>query len=142
MRIGYAWLAELAGVKAPKPRQYAEVRSVTRVEQIGNCLAIPASVAPTISCPLAHVLFALKYEGVNLTILAQALPLIGEPQLCQAYADSPTSQYLRKACYLWEHFTQCQIQREPKSPRMNYVELFDPAIYQFRRKTSGFSPRM
>jgi len=129
MRIGYAWLAEFRGVKAPTPKYYAEVRPVTRVEQIGNCLAVPASVAPTTNCPLAHVLFALKYEGVNLTILAQALPLIDESQLRQAYADSPTSQYLRKACYLWEHFTQCQIQREAKPPRANYVELFDPAVY-------------
>jgi len=40
-------LAECAGVQAPTPKYYAEVRPVTRVEQIGNCLAVPASVAPT-----------------------------------------------------------------------------------------------
>lgn len=129
MQVGYAWLAGLAEVKAPMPRQYATVRPVTRVEKIGDCLAIPPSVAPTTACPLSHVLFALKYEGVNLCILAQALPLIDEPTLRQAVAESPTSQYLRKACYLWEHFTQRQIQREVSSLRTNYVALFDPTIY-------------
>jgi len=129
MQVGYAWLAGLAEVKAPMPRQYATVRPVTRVEKIGDCLAIPPSVAPTTSCPLSHVLFALKYEGINLCILAQALPLIDEPTLRQAVAESPTSQYLRKACYLWEHFTQRQIQRAVSSLRTNYVALFDPTIY-------------
>lgn len=79
MKVGYAWLANYDGVKAPEPSPFAEVRSVSRLEVIGDCLAVPASVAPDNDDVLTHVLFALKDEGINLTILAQALPLVPGP---------------------------------------------------------------
>lgn len=129
MKVGYGWLAELGEVKAPVPDCYAEIRSVTRIETIGNHTAVPASVAPAGDSLLEHVLFALKHEGINMGILAQVLPLIPEAELRIAYDASPTSQYLRKACYLWEHFTGREIERQPRTLRSNYVPLFDPNDY-------------
>lgn len=128
MKIGYAWLAQLPEIKIAELKRYAEVRPVSRVEQISSCLAVPESVAPAPEL-LPQVLFAIRYEGINLAILAQVLPLICEQTLRNAYAASPTSQYLRKVCYLWEHFTKKKIQRENKSIKANYIPLFDPEIY-------------
>ncbi len=129
MKIGYAWLAEQPDLKAPMPTQYAEVRSVSRKELVGVCIAVPASMAPASDNLLEHILFALKHEGINLTILAQALPLLPELAMRTAYDASPTSQFLRKACYLWEHFTGQPIQRQYNALRSNYVPLFDPKDY-------------
>lgn len=129
MKVGYGWLAERDEVKAPVPDRYAEVRSVTRIEVIGHCTAVPVSVAPAGDGLLGHVLFALKHEGINLAIMAQVLPLISETELRTAYDAIPTSQYLRKACYLWEHFTGREIERQPRTLRSNYVPLFDPNDY-------------
>ena len=129
MKVGYGWLAEREELKVPVPDRYAEVRSVTRIEVIGHCTAVPASVAPAGDSLLEHVLFSLKHEGINLTILAQVLPLIPEAELRTACDASPTSQYLRKACYLWEHFTGREIERQPRALRSNYVPLFDPHDY-------------
>lgn len=130
MRVGYAWLAGQEVVKAPVPEHYAEIRSVTRIKVIDNCLAVPSAVAPANDASaLDHILFALKHEGVNLMILAQILPAVPELELRAAYDASPTSQYLRKACYLWEHFTGREIDRAPRTLRSNYVPLFDPADY-------------
>lgn len=129
MKVGYSWLAERAEIKAPMPERYAEVRSVTRIEVIGHCTAVPATVAPAEDGLLAHTLFALKHEGVNLTILAQVLPLIAGGELSAAYDESPTSQYLRRACFLWEHFCGRELARQQQSLRTNYVPLFDPNVY-------------
>jgi hypothetical protein len=129
MKVGYAWLAEQEAVKAPRPEQTAEVRSVTRKELIGSSIAVPATMAPVDDNLLEHVLFALKHEGINLVILAQVLPLITEPDIRAAYDASPNSQYLRKACYLWEHFCRQRIQRQQTTLRTNYVPLFDPEHY-------------
>jgi hypothetical protein len=129
MRVGYAWLAEKPDVFAPQPAQYAETRSVTRKERVGACLAVPAAMAPATDRTLDHVLFALKHEGINLAILAQALPKIPEADLRLAYQHSPTSQFLRKACYLWEHFTGNKIARGATAARTQYVPLFDPDQY-------------
>ncbi|RLA49344.1 MAG: cell filamentation protein Fic, partial [Gammaproteobacteria bacterium] len=129
MKVGYSWLAERAEIKAPVPEHYAEVRSVTRIEVIGRCIAVPPAVAPAQDSLLGHTLFALKHEGVNLTILAQALPLIPAAELCSAYGESPTSQFLRKVCYLWEYFSGRELARPRQSLRTNYVPLFNPDIY-------------
>ncbi|HEY7772506.1 MAG TPA: Fic family protein [Marinagarivorans sp.] len=129
MRVGYAWLAEQPNVLAPMPEHYAEVRSVTRIEAIGPCTAVPASVAPDGSSLLSHVLFAIKHEGINLTILAQVLPQIAAAELNQAYQATPSSQYLRKICYLWEYFTGSELEQSAKALRSNYVPLFDPKLY-------------
>ncbi|WP_022963582.1 hypothetical protein [Halopseudomonas pelagia] len=48
---------------------------MTRIEKIGNALAVPQSLAPDAEDVLGHVLFALKHEDINLTVLAQALPV-------------------------------------------------------------------
>lgn len=129
MKVGYAKLAQWPGITTPMPEPYAQVRSVTRKEVIGNCIAVPATMAPATNNLLEHVLFALKHEGINLVILAQVLPLIPEFELQAAYDASPTSQFLRKACYLWEHFSEQQIQRHKNALRSPYVPLFDPKQY-------------
>jgi len=105
------------------------VRSVTRIETIGSFTAVPASVAPAGDSLLDHVLFALKHEGINLSILAQILPQITEEELRAAVDASPTSQFLRKVGYLWENFTGQAVQRAQANLRSNYVPLFDPKKY-------------
>ncbi len=127
--VGYHRLLQESAVRALPPDRLAEVRTVTRKGQIGQMLAVPASMAPAADDLLGHVLFALKHEGTELAILAQALPLIAEPTLRAAIDASPSSQYLRKAGYLWEHFTGQRIQRRADSLRTAYVPLFDPARY-------------
>lgn len=127
--VGYSRLLQEVAVKALPPARRAEVRTVTRKEVIGQIMAIPASMAPEPDNLLGHVLFALKHEGVDLAILSQALPLIPEPVIRSAIDASPTSQYLRKACYLWEHFSGRCIRRHSDNLRTAYVPLFDPAQY-------------
>lgn len=127
--VGYSRLLQEPAVSALPPERLAEIRTVTRKEQIGQTLAIPASMAPAADDLLGHVLFALKHEGTELAILAQALPLIAEPTLRAAIDASPSSQYLRKVGYLWEHFTGQRIQRHADNLRTAYVPLFDPAQY-------------
>ena len=127
--VGYNRLLQESTVKTLPPARLAEVRAVTRKEVIGQTLAVPASMAPAADDLLGHILFALKHEGVELAILAQCLPLITEPELRAAIEASPTSQYLRKAAYLWEHFTGQCIQHQAGNLRTAYVPLFDPAQY-------------
>ena len=81
MKVGYAWLADRPEVNVPVLEWIAEVRSVTRKEVIGVRIVVPATMAPAGSSLLEKILFALKHEGINLSVLAQALPLIPEGHL-------------------------------------------------------------
>lgn len=126
---GYAHLIDHYGITAIEPAVSVEVRSVTRKETIGQTIAIPARLAPAADDRLGHILFAIKHEGINLQVLAQALPAIPEPEIRHAFDASPNSQYLRKACFLWEHFTDQTIHRSKESIKQAYVPLFSPKHY-------------
>ncbi len=128
-RVGYAHLSDMEGVMALPLTFVSEVRSVTRKEWIGDTLAIPSSMAPSEGDVLGHVLFAIKHEGINLQILSQALQLVPEEVMISAYQDSPTGQYIRKACYLWEAFAKKQLSATPSLKGVKYFPLFDPDAY-------------
>jgi hypothetical protein len=98
--VGYEFLRQTLQLTAFAPRCPALLKPVTRVEPTDGFLAIPQNVAPDSDDPLEHVLFALKHEGTDLQILAEALPKIEAGSLLAALRRSPTGAYIRTACYL------------------------------------------
>lgn len=52
-----------------------------------------------------------------------------ELEIRVAFDASPNSQYLRKACFLWEHYSGQTIQRSVERIQQAYVPLFDPRHY-------------
>lgn len=125
---GYAWLQESLRLSAFPLHRPAKVQPVTRIEQVGDTLAVPLSIAPEPDDLLGHLLFALKHEGVNLAILAQALPQIPAAALEAELKKTPNGIYIRKACFLREAFTEEKLcQHSPV--RGAFVPLFDPDVY-------------
>ncbi|WP_460143779.1 Fic family protein [Pseudomonas sp. S2_A02] len=127
-RVGYAHLIDALDLKAIEVKRPALIQPVTRLEKIGGALSVPLSVAPAKEDYLAHITFALKHEGVNLAILAQALPRIDGQILVEAITEAPSSAYLRKICFLWEFFTDQHLDY-PDNPRGTATFLFDPDNY-------------
>lgn len=125
---GYALLHDKLQITAVPLRRPAIVQPVTRIEDIGHTLAVPSKLAPPEGDLLANILFALKHEGINLSILAQALPHIPAEHCIEALRAAPNGVYIRKACYLWEAFTGREIV-QPSPVRGAYVQLFDPERY-------------
>lgn len=125
---GYAWLQEILRLSTFPVRRPARVQPVTRIERIGDILAVPANIAPAPDDLLGHVIFALKHEGVNLAILAKALPAIPAATLEAELERAPNGIYIRKACFLREAFTAEPLnQRSPV--RGAFIPLFDPQRY-------------
>ena len=126
--VGYAHLVRALSLRVIPIKQPALVRPVTRVEEGDNCLVVPQRMAPAADDHLAHVLFALKHEGLNLAVLAQALPRIPAAAFEQAYRAAPNGIYIRKACYLREAFTGEPIAQHAPV-RVPYSPLFDTERY-------------
>ncbi|MFJ4496481.1 Fic family protein [Pseudomonas atacamensis] len=126
--VGYAYLRDALKLKAFAPKRVAMIKPVTRVTLIGDCLAVPAAVAPAQGSTIEHILFALKHEGINLCILAQALESVGASDLLSELGRSPNGVYIRKACFLWESFTGKQLDYSVPV-RGSVVALFDPKRY-------------
>jgi hypothetical protein len=107
--LGYEFLRRELKLSAFPVLRPAILSAVARVEETNDLLLIPKSVAPSKGGLLSHVLFALKHEGTNLQILAEAMPKIDAANLVAELRKAPTSAYVRVACYLWEHFTQTRL---------------------------------
>lgn len=126
--IGYSWLRDHFGLAALPPRRPAQLKPVTRVEVTPTFLAIPRSVAPDSADPLDHLQFALKHEGVELQILAEAIVQLDPGHLLTALRKTPGGRYLQAIAWLWESWTGHTLQDLP-APTGARMPLFDPARY-------------
>lgn len=126
--VGYAHLIQVLQLSAIPLKVPAIVQPVTRLERIGQTLAVPATMAPAPNDLFGHIIFALKHEGINLSVLAQSLPQIPVATFEQAYRDAPNGVYVRKACYLREAFADETITQHAPV-RVPYSPLFDPERY-------------
>jgi hypothetical protein len=132
--VGYEFLRQALQLGVFAPALPARVRPVTRITRMGDCLAVPLDRAPSLQADgaegspwLEHVLFALKHEGVDLAILAEALAHVAPQQLINMLQASPNGIYLRKAAFLFEAFV-APLDYQP-SIGSAVVPLFDPAQY-------------
>jgi hypothetical protein len=126
--VGYEFLRQSLGLSAFPPSCPAVIGPVTRLEVVGKTFSVPRQVAPDTDRPLAHVLFALKHEGTNLQILAEALPYIGADEMLSELIKAPSGAYIRLACFLWEQFTGNELAHAPPIGG-NYHPVFDPQRY-------------
>ena len=110
-------------------QQPARIKPVTRVESMPDLLAIPRHVAPDDDSVLSHVLFALRYETIQIPILDQALRLVSADDVLAGLARQPQAGYLRRAAYLWEKANDTVLNLPQESTGGNYLYIFDPTVY-------------
>ena len=126
--IGYEYLRTTLRLSAFQIPQPALIKPVTRVERTPGFLGVPGHVAPQTERLLDHVLFALKHEGVNLQVLAEALPRLPPEDLLAEIQRTPNGGYIRMTCFLWETFTGKTLEGTPNVGGAA-VDLFDPERY-------------
>ncbi|MES2615184.1 MAG: Fic family protein [Bdellovibrionota bacterium] len=77
---------------------------------------------------IAHLEFALKYEGINLEIITAFFKKIKFTEVIKYIQKQPTGIYARKMWYLYEFLTEQQLDIQD-CQRIKYVDLLDPKIY-------------
>ena len=68
--------------------------------------------------------FTLKYEGVNLQVLALLFERTGADEISRWLESSPTSSYARRAGYLFEWLTGSELEHETPE-RSRYIPVLD-----------------
>lgn len=128
--VGYAWIRDRLGVPSFLGGREAHIAKVNSIERSPEgSLRIPRAVAPE-GTLLAHVLFALKHEDVNLHLLALALREVPADDLITAFAATPNGVYIRQACYLWERVNTRVLNKLAGGHiTAPYVTVFDPGLY-------------
>jgi len=75
-----------------------------------------------------HLVFALKYEGVNLLFFSFLSKHYQEDQLTELVNIEPTGQYSRKVWFLMEWLTGKQLQGKEDLSKKSYVSLVDAKL--------------
>lgn len=76
-----------------------------------------------------HLQFALRYEGVNLQLLALLYEKIAPKEICVWLEENPTSAYARRACYLYEWLMDRLLPiDDPVPTKTGYVDVIDHAL--------------
>jgi hypothetical protein len=143
--VGYGWLTESHQLPVIDLWQRCYIDSAVRgrqEEDRGNHQArlFEPRYQPEESLA-GQLQFALRYEGVNLQLLSLLFDRIESADLCEWIAQSPTSAYARRACFLCEWLTGNELPvKEPVPAKMRYVDALD-ADMQFATRTSAKDPR-
>ncbi|HEY8376508.1 MAG TPA: Fic family protein [Nannocystis sp.] len=128
---GYAHLVQKYAVRAPALLHASSLADVTarRVERRGGALVelFPRSYDPG-EGDIDHLVFALKYDGVDLAVLGRIFRHIDRAELARFIADQPTSKYARRLFFLFEFLLGERLD-VADLPRINYVPLLDPTDY-------------
>lgn len=129
--IGYAWLLERFEPRCLRPYHTSVIDAGARrshEEEDGRYRVevFPKSYLREDS-PIGHLVFALKYDGLELGLLRQVLAAIPD-ELTRAVADKPTSKHLRQLWFLYEWLTGCRLDLAD-APRLKYEPLADPDMY-------------
>ncbi len=76
---------------------------------------------------IAHLVFALKYEGIDLLILKEFFIYAGDSLVETMMKNKPTSQYSRKIWFLYEWLLEKQL-GIPDAKTGTYVEILSPKL--------------
>lgn len=75
-----------------------------------------------------HLAFALKYDGINLSILASLFRVIPQDEFLAYVKSRPTGKYARRLWFLYEFLTASVLPLEDVK-QGNYVDLLDSDQY-------------
>ncbi|MBU0505720.1 Fic family protein, partial [bacterium] len=75
-----------------------------------------------------HLEFAIKYDGINLAILASLFQVIEQKKIIDYIQSKPIGKYARRVWFLYEFITN-SILPFPDLSRGNYVDLLDSKKY-------------
>jgi len=127
---GYQWLIEQYRLNAMPLEQSCRIDSSVRARKEqdrgeGALLLFSPTYRPADTL-VEHLQFALRYEGVNLQVLALLFEVTGEKELGEWLKASPTSAYARRACFLYEWITHSKLPLENVvPPKSRYVPVLD-----------------
>ncbi len=128
-KLGYTWLIDHFAL----PHQYLAVvccsAKISSINKEASSQHYPISYRPHNDTAVDHLIFALKYEPLNLSCLATVFRQKSvKPELELALHNNPTSKYSRLIGFYFELLTH-QTLDAPDLSSGNYVDAVDAKQY-------------
>ncbi len=133
--VGYAAIIQKFSLEMPYPRILTMVakKNQSLENEVWNVL--PISYLPKDNSKLTlinalynHLVFALKYEGVNLLVFSKLVEILTEKEMLELVSIEPTGQYSRRIWFLMEWITGKQIKGKKDLTKKSYVAVVDSRL--------------
>jgi Fic/DOC family len=124
--VGYGALIEGLALAMPLPQQLALISSKKRQYTTAHWQVLTSRHEP-IDTLYKQLVFALKYEGVNLLFFKKLFEKITEENLISLVQLEPQGQYSRKIWFLYEWLFQKELPI-PDLETGNFVSLIDEEL--------------
>jgi len=129
--VGYAALIDAFNLEVPLPIRLSAIGRSHRVFESESWAFYTPRHEPEAST-VGHMIFALKYEGLDLAVLKRLFVATGPEAITNLVQARPTSGYARRLWFLYEWLLREHLDL-PDADRGNYVSVVDPA-QQFARQ--------
>ena len=124
--VGYGALIEAQGLALPLPKTLTLISSKKRVYNTAEWRVLSSSYAP-IDTLYGHLVFALKYEGINLLLFKRLFEQVEKSTIESWIKSEPLGQYSRRIWFLYEWLMQKHLDI-PDLKEGNYVPLVDEEL--------------
>lgn len=145
--VGYAAIIEKLNLQIPLPLVKAMVSEKNQHVKTGSWMVFPRKYLPEDCASVTktqalhrHLVFALKYEGVNLLVFAKLHETLKEKEVFELVSIEPSGQYSRRIWFLLEWVSGSQVQGKKDMAKKSYVPVVDEKL-QFAIAGGVRSPR-
>ena len=136
--VGYAHCVRTLGIEALLPYRLHAIAQTQLRERTDEWIIHPntRNVPQTL---VGHLIFALRYEGVNLLVLKSCFAKLDAVELIEAIRAKPSSAYLRRLCFFYEWLMEERLDLPVLGG--NYVDAIDTSL-QYASKESVNDTRL
>ena len=132
--VGYGAIIHTLQLQMPLPNTLSIISNQNKRYRHDNWEVFPSSYLPSdtteqseIESLYKHLIFALKYEGVNLLVFKKLTLHYSLNQLNELVEIEPTGQYTRRIWFLIEWISGVKLLRDDMV-RKSYVKLVDESL--------------
>jgi len=122
--VGYTAIIDNLDLSLPMPATISVVSKKNRKYSVENFDVYPPSYQPEETL-LKHLVFALRYEGINLLFFKRLFEKISKKEIEEVVCNEPTGQYVRKIWFLYEWLMKENLDISDADVKIKYLNLVD-----------------
>lgn len=124
--VGYGAIIEAFGLNVPIPDMLSLISEKKRQYKTDFWQVFTSRHLPEDTL-YRHIVFALKYEGVNLLVFKKLFEILSESEIIELVQQEPSGRYCRRIWFLYEWLFN-RILPIPDLQMGNYISLLDEDI--------------